>query len=53
MSSEKRQLAIDFHVHVDERVHYRKIPSALRARGLDGAGILTHNDLSFARKITK
>ncbi|MHA1212071.1 MAG: PHP-associated domain-containing protein [Candidatus Heimdallarchaeota archaeon] len=53
MSSEKRQLAIDFHVHVDERVHYHKIPSALRARGLDGAGILTHNDLSFARKITK
>lgn len=52
MSSEKKQIAIDFHVHVDERVKYQYIPSVLRSRGLDGAGLLTHNDFAFARKVT-
>ncbi|MBN1331144.1 MAG: hypothetical protein JXA54_16855 [Candidatus Heimdallarchaeota archaeon] len=52
MPQERKNLAIDFHVHVDERVEYQKIPQVLRARGLDGVGILTHNDFSFAKKIT-
>ncbi len=52
MSSEKKQIVIDFHVHVDERVKYQYIPSVLRSRGLDGAGLLTHNDFAFARKVT-
>ncbi len=53
MSSEKKFHAIDFHVHVDERVKYQYIPSVLRARGLDGAGLVTHNDFTFAKKITE
>lgn len=53
MSSEKKHLAIDFHVHVDERVKYQHIPSVLRSRGLDGAGLLTHNDFAFAKKVTE
>lgn len=53
MSSEKKQIAIDFHVHVDERVKYQQIPSVLRSRGLDGAGLLTHNDFAFAKKVTE
>ncbi|MCK5182891.1 MAG: hypothetical protein KAJ76_02550 [Candidatus Heimdallarchaeota archaeon] len=53
MSSEKKYLAIDFHVHVDERVKYQHIPSVLRSRGLDGAGLLTHNDFAFAKKVTE
>ncbi|MHA1531597.1 MAG: PHP-associated domain-containing protein [Candidatus Heimdallarchaeota archaeon] len=51
MSSEKIQIAIDFHVHVDERVKYQQIPGVLRSRGLDGAGLLTHNDFAFAKKV--
>ena len=53
MSSEKIQIAIDFHVHVDERVKYQQIPGVLRSRGLDGAGLLTHNDFAFAKKVTE
>lgn len=53
MSLKNQKLAIDFHVHVDERVKYHLIPSVLRLRGLDGAGILTHNNFTMARKITK
>jgi len=53
MPSKKNILAIDLHVHVDERVNFRKIPSAIRARGLDGAGIVTHNDFDFSQKVTK
>lgn len=53
MTTTKRYLSIDFHVHVDERVKYREIPLVLRARNLDGAGLLTHNNLSFAKKVTK
>ncbi len=52
MTVNKSTLAIDFHAHVDERVEYQKIPQVLRARGLDGVGILTHNDFGFAKKIT-
>lgn len=43
--------SIDMHVHVDERVKYKEIPFVLRARNLDGVGILTHNSLSFAKKV--
>lgn len=46
-------LAIDLHVHVDERVKYHRIPSVLRSRNLDGVGIVTHNDLNFARKVVR
>ncbi|NHJ03494.1 MAG: hypothetical protein EAX90_01620 [Candidatus Heimdallarchaeota archaeon] len=46
-------LSIDMHVHVDERVKYTQIPTILRARNLDGVGILTHNNFSFAEKIVK
>jgi len=52
MSPTKR-LAIDFHVHIDENVDYKQIPMMMRARGLDGAGILTHNDLPFARRVVE
>lgn len=51
MDLEKKFLAIDFHAHVDERVKYQLIPGVLRFRGLDGVGLLTHNDYSFACKI--
>jgi len=53
MSSDKKQIAIDFHVHVDERVKYQQIPAVLRTRGLNGAGLLTHNDFVFAKKVTE
>lgn len=52
MSDRKRFLAIDFHVHVDERVQYKLLPSVLRARNLDGIGIVTHNDFAFSKKVT-
>ncbi len=48
---ENVNLSIDFHVHVDERVKYWEIPNVLRARSIDGVGILTHNDFRFAKKI--
>ena len=50
---DKKKLAIDFHVHVDERVKYWEIPNVLRARNLDGVGILTHNSFKFAKKIVQ
>jgi hypothetical protein len=50
---QSRAYAIDLHVHIDERVDYRKIPSALKMWKLDGAGIVAHNDLTFAQKVTK
>ena len=53
MPPDNRTLAIDFHIHIDEGVEYKKIPQMMRARNLDGAGILTHNDFAFAKKVTK
>jgi hypothetical protein len=44
---------IDFHVHVDENVDFKLLPKMLLWRGLDGAGLVTHNDLGFAQKIVK
>jgi predicted metal-dependent phosphoesterase TrpH len=51
MVEDEQILAIDLHVHVDEQVKYKKIPSILRARNLDGVGIVTHNDLNFTKKV--
>lgn len=51
MKSQKA-FAVDFHIHIDEKVDYKKIPQMMRARNLDAAGILTHNNFSFAKKIT-
>lgn len=51
--SKIKRLAIDFHVHVDENVNYEKIPQMMRARNLDGAGIVTHNNFAFAKKVVK
>ena len=53
MAKDEQILAIDLHVHVDEQVKYWKIPSILRSRNLDGVGIVTHNDLIFAKKVVK
>ncbi|NHK32775.1 MAG: hypothetical protein FK730_15605 [Asgard group archaeon] len=53
MAEDEQLLAIDLHAHVDEQVKYKKIPSVLRARNLDGVGIVTHNDLIFAKKVVK
>ncbi|MBD3189865.1 MAG: hypothetical protein GF308_04440 [Candidatus Heimdallarchaeota archaeon] len=53
MKHTRTSLALDMHVHVDEHVNYQLIPTILRARGLDGAGLLTHNDLPFAMKVAK
>lgn len=52
MPSSKRTFAIDYHVHIDERVDFKEIPQMMRTRKLDGAGILTHNNFSFAKEIT-
>lgn len=53
MKHSKTFLALDMHVHVDEHVNYHAIPTVLRSRGLDGVGLLTHNDLPFAMKVAK
>ncbi|NHJ40400.1 MAG: hypothetical protein FK731_10245 [Asgard group archaeon] len=53
MADDKQLLAIDLHVHVDERVKYHHIPNVLRARNLDGVGIVTHNDFNLSKKVVK
>jgi len=53
MPQETASLAIDYHVHVDERMQFQYIPSVLNIRKLDGVGIVTHNDLAFAQKVVK
>ena len=51
--NQTKRLAIDFHIHVDENVDYEKIPQMMRTRGLDGAGIVTHNNFSFAKEVVE
>ncbi|NHJ48048.1 MAG: hypothetical protein FK733_09695 [Asgard group archaeon] len=51
METDNHFFAIDLHVHIDEKVKYHQIPGVLRARNMDGVGIVTHNDLPFAKKI--
>ena len=51
MPKETPQIAIDYHVHVDERMQFQYIPSVLAIRNLDGVGIVTHNDLALAQKV--
>ncbi|MHA1501012.1 MAG: hypothetical protein ACTSSB_04115, partial [Candidatus Heimdallarchaeota archaeon] len=53
MPEKTKPLAIDYHVHVDERMQFQYIPSVLKIRKLDGVGIVTHNNLSQAQKVVK
>jgi len=54
MKKEAQQpFTMDTHVHVDEHVDYHLLPQVLRAKKLDGAGLVTHNNFSFATKVCK
>ena len=53
MPNKAPSIAIDYHVHVDERMQFQYIPSVLAIRKLDGVGILTHNNLALAKKVVK
>ena len=53
MPKDTKPLAIDYHVHVDERMQFQYLPSVLKIRKLDGVGIITHNNLTQAQKVTK
>jgi len=53
MPEETKPLAIDYHVHVDERMQFQYLPSVLKIRKLDAVGIVTHNNLSQAQKVVK